>query len=430
MAAIREEKMSKLLRLFSVALGVLAFVFLIEFPTACSHSKKEIRIAANAGPEGDAVKQLATAYPDAHVTVIELPYDTLRENLIAQLSQTRGSFDIVMLDDPWFPQLATKLRELTVPEDLRSDIVPASLKLGQDPYGTGPIKAVPYVGNTEMLFARTDIMRAMGIMQIPQDWQQLADVARRMTETSKSKLGHTVYGYAIRGHAGAAIVTDFLPIYWSLGGKILDSNESPRANALSKPILIRALKIYKQLADASPPGSLNYDWPDMTAAFASGRVAFEINWPTAIPMLLKSEADKTASRAWSVSLPPGDRSPGTSMIGNWLLAIPSNLPEDRAAGAQNLVIWLLQNQGKVAGTVDPPTRISVFNQLASEAGAGYFLVIRDALSRSTPRDRSPSWSQIENGISDAVSGYLAGTYTAEKAADVLDARIQQLYPRH
>ena len=421
--------MAKLPQLSRIVLCFFVFSFLIAAPPASAQGKQEIRIAANAGPEGDAVRQLANAYSGGSVKVIELPYDTLREQLIAQLNRPQGTFDVVMIDDPWFPQVAGKLRELQgVPDDLRRDIVPASLRLGQNPYGIGPLMALPFVGNTEMLFIRTDLIQAMGIAQAPQDWQELADLARRITETSKNKLGHTVYGYAIRGHAGAAIVTDFLPIYWSFGGKLLDSNQSPRAGALDKPTFMKALKIYKVLAEASPPGALNYDWQDMTAAFASGRVAFEINWPTAIPTLLKSVAEKDGKRVWSVALPPGDNGPGTSMIGNWLLAVPKNVPEKRAVEAEKLIIWMLENQVKVARIIDPPTRISVFNTLANAPGADYFRVIREALERSTPRDRSPYWSQIENGISDAVSGYLVGTYNAEQATDLLDGRIRQLYP--
>ena len=421
--------MAKVPGLSKVVICLLAFSFCIASLPAGAQVKPEILIAVNAGPEGDAVKELAKDYPEGTVKVIELPYDTLREQLIAQLNKQRGKFDVIMVDDPWFPQLAVKLRELhSVPDYLRRDIVPASLRLGQAPYGEGPLKALPFVGNTEMLFMRTDIMREMGIKQPPQSWQQLADMARDITETSKDKIGRKVYGYAIRGHAGAAIVTDFLPIYWSLGGKLLDSNQSPRAGALDEKIFKRALKIYKELADASPPGALNYDFPDMTAAFADGRVVFEINWPTAIPILQRSASGKDKNRVWSVSLPPGDTGYGTSMIGNWLLAVPKNVPAERAAAAEKLIIWMLENQEKVAGILDPPTRVTVFDKLAAKPGAEYFRVIREALERSTPRDRSPYWSQLENGVSDAVSGYLAGTYSADQAFDFLNRKIKQLYP--
>jgi len=75
-----------------------AFSFLFALPQTVAQAQQEIRIAANAGPEGDAVKQLAKDYPGGAVKVIELPYDTLRQQLIAQLSQTSGNFDVVMLD--------------------------------------------------------------------------------------------------------------------------------------------------------------------------------------------------------------------------------------------------------------------------------------------------------------------------------------------
>lgn len=415
----------------SLRLTLLTLILCLSIcPAVHTQSKPVIRLAANAGPEGDAVQQLTDKYPLAKVIVVPLPYDNLREQLISQLGQAQGSFDVVMIDDPWFPQLAVKLAELkNIPSDLRSDIVPTSLRLGENPYGTGPTLALPFVGNTEILFVRTDILSRLGVSKAPDDWQQVADLASTITATSQAKLGQRVYGYAIRGHAGAAIVTDFLPIYWSLGGKLLDNNQMPRSDALNKAIFTKALRIYKQLADASPPGALNYDFQDMTAAFAEGRVAMEINWPTAIQILQKAAQAKQVTRPWNVTLPPGDRGPGTSMIGNWLLGVPKNIPASRAANAQQLVIWMLQNQEKVAGVVDPPTRTSIFTKLGSTPETDYFLVIRDALARSTPRDRSPYWSQIETAVSDAVTGYLAGTSNSERAAESLDRALQRLFPK-
>ena len=260
----------------------LASAILLTWLGASSSLEAQVtlRIAANAGPEGEAVRQLAASYKDAKVEVIELPYETLRQQLISQLNRTRSGFDVLMVDDPWFVQVAPRLLNLSrVPSDLLADVVPASLNLGRQHYGKGPLSGLPFVGDTEILLARSDVLHAMGVRQIPQDWQDLADLAVRITQTSQVKLGHKVYGYSIRGRAGAPIVTDFLPIYWSLGGKLLDSNEYPRSVALNRAIFERALAIYGGFASASPPGAQNYDWPDMTEAFASGRAAIELNWP-------------------------------------------------------------------------------------------------------------------------------------------------------
>ena len=116
-----------------------------------------------------------------------------------------------MIDDPWFPQLAKFLLPLkNVPPPLIADIVPASIALGKFPYATGELRALPFVGNTQLLFYRPDRLREAGFTTPPDTWDEVLRYAASLTQPDKAK-----FGYAIRGRTGAPIVTDFLPIYWS-----------------------------------------------------------------------------------------------------------------------------------------------------------------------------------------------------------------------
>lgn len=419
--------LSKLIRWMTLIVPILV-VILIFGCTQQGSSGKPLKIAINAGPEGDAIKQLvANGYPKGKIEIIELPYQSLREQLITVLKEKQSSFDIVMVDDPWFPQLAPNLRELRgVPQSLISDIVPACLKLGLDPYPNGKLRALPFVGNTQILFYRRDILERLGKNPPPTSWDQLVNLASSIEVLSKAKLGKKVYGYAIRGKSGAPVVTDFLPIYWSLGGKLVDNAGAPRKQAIDKGKLIQALRLYKKLQQSSPPGASNYDWSEMTVDFTNGRVVMELNWPAAIPTIdsgIKKNGGKDGD--WAIALPPGDGAAGTSMIGNWLLAVPTN--SSRPKEAEAFIVWLLQNQGSVASSGNPPTRISVFAELAKKPGNEYFSVILKALERSTVRDRTPLWAQIEDVVSRGVSGYLSGSLNEQAAADQIAEGISKLF---
>lgn len=145
--------LSKLIRWMTLIVPILV-VILIFGCTQQGSSGKPLKIAINAGPEGDAIKQLvANGYPKGKIEIIELPYQSLREQLITVLKEKQSSFDIVMVDDPWFPQLAPNLRELRgVPQSLISDIVPACLKLGLDPYPNGKLRALPSLETPKSCF--------------------------------------------------------------------------------------------------------------------------------------------------------------------------------------------------------------------------------------------------------------------------------------
>lgn len=382
-----------------------------------------LKIAVNAGPEGEAINELVGSYDKATVEIVELPYQSLREQLLTLLSDGRPDFDIVMVDDPWFPQLASHLAQLrNVPQQLLNDIVPASLALSKDPYSVGELRALPFVGNTQLLFYRKDILIQFGVHSVPKDWRALEALVSKISKSDSPEGSPPVYGYAIRGRSGAPLVTDFLPVFWSMGGSLVDDRGNPKKQSINDETFIESLKLYKQLQSASPPGAINFDWSEMTAAYINGQAVFQLNWPAAIPMIEDAIPNSPDTTRWAVALPPGmNGKPGTSMIGNWLLAIP----EDSAhlEQAEQLIIWLMERQGSVAASGNPPTRISVFNTLAAEPGKEYFEIIHRALEKSTPRVRSPKWDQIEESVSRSVSAYLVGDLTENEALDQLKVEI-------
>src|SRR5580698_7245105 len=85
-------------------------IFCVLLLAGCSHStpSKTLTIAVNAGVEGSALKAAANEWGAAHAThieVVELPYANLFEKESLDLESRTGAYDVVMLDDPWFPKL-------------------------------------------------------------------------------------------------------------------------------------------------------------------------------------------------------------------------------------------------------------------------------------------------------------------------------------
>lgn len=405
----------------------LVFIVAVFMMSCVSDNKsKTLKVAINAGPEGEAVRILAQEYSDNKIEVIALPYSTLREQLMTTLSTKKSDFDIVMVDDPWLPQLAKNLRELqNVPDSLLSDFVTSSLNLCRYPYKSGELFALPLVGNTQLLFLRKDILDSLEIKDIPNNWKNLALLASSISENNKK---NDLYGYAIRGRSGAPIVTDFLPIYWSLGGQLVDDVGNPKRESINPKIYIEALKIYKKLKDSSPPGASNFDWSEMTSSFTNGQSVFQLNWPAGIPLIDSSIVKQTGKSDWEIKLPPGNNDlNGTSMIGNWLLSIPKT--SNNAEDAERFIVWVMQSQDKVASAGNPPTRISVFNKLAEQPDKSYFITILKALENSTPRVRSIHWSKIEEVISLSVSKYIIENITEEEALNIVKSEINNVFQR-
>ena len=77
---------------------------------SCSHPgfEKVLTIAVNAGVEGSALKAAAHEWGELRTTrieVVELPYANLFEKESLDLQSRSGAYDVIMMDDPWFPKL-------------------------------------------------------------------------------------------------------------------------------------------------------------------------------------------------------------------------------------------------------------------------------------------------------------------------------------
>src|ERR1035437_4863549 len=89
----------------SVTLALLA---------GCSRtgSNKTLTIAVNAGVEGSALKAAAQEWGglrNTRIQVVELPYANLFEKESLDLTSRTGAYDVIMMDDPWFPKLVADI---------------------------------------------------------------------------------------------------------------------------------------------------------------------------------------------------------------------------------------------------------------------------------------------------------------------------------
>src|SRR6185503_18279854 len=176
---------------------------------------KSLTLAINSGVEGDALKQAAKDYEaqtGVHINIAEFPYANLFEKELIDLQSRTGAYDLVMLDDPWFPKFASldvltdlapllKKRGQDKPDD---DFVSTSLALCRHPYQTGALYALPYVGNSQLYFYRKDLFQKHNLKE-PATWDDVLSAAKTIQEKeSTGANGGQVYGYVERAAQGNA----------------------------------------------------------------------------------------------------------------------------------------------------------------------------------------------------------------------------------
>src|ERR1043166_5622796 len=171
---------------------------------------KALTIAINSGVEGDALRQAAKSYEQqtgTQINIAEFPYANLFEKELIDLNSHSGAYDLIMLDDPWFPKFAsldvlTDLTPLLIKRGLQKpddDFVASSLALCRQPYQTGTLLALPYVGNSQLFFYRQDLFQKYNLKE-PATWDEVLAAAKTISEqeTNGAPGGGKVYGYVMR----------------------------------------------------------------------------------------------------------------------------------------------------------------------------------------------------------------------------------------
>src|SRR5262249_42033067 len=152
---------------------------------------------------------------------------------LIDLKAGTGAYDLVMLDDPWFPRFASDAL-LTDLDQLFSergkggpdkDFIPTSIALCRHPYETGSLFALPYVGNSQLFFYRSDLFEKYKL-RAPVSWDDVLAAAKVIDESEVNGApgGGRVRGYVMRAARGNSAVADFMPIFWAFGAEMFDAN--------------------------------------------------------------------------------------------------------------------------------------------------------------------------------------------------------------
>jgi multiple sugar transport system substrate-binding protein len=419
----------------------IAFFLLLLLVTACGPKQegggKQLTMAVNAGVEGDALKQAARDYEaqtGVRIQIVEFPYSNLFDKELVDLTARTGAYDLIMLDDPWFPRFATeefltdltplyRKRNLAGPDE---DFLQTSLALCRHPYQTGTLYALPYLGNSQLFFYRKDIFDKHGLKE-PQTWDDVLQSARTITEREATGApgGARLYGYVMRAAQGNAAVADFMPIFWAFGAEMFDAEGRPTVNS---PEGIAALKFMLELGRSAPPGYASFNADEVSAHLLQGTAAMSINWPAWIAAFSDPAKSRVIGKMAFTTM-PGARRPGQAEIGNWLIAIPRDAGNPETAF--DFLVWATSREQLKRSALrgNPPTRRSVFTDAELVAKFPTYPVQLRSLETSRPRPRTPRWNEIENAFGIFLSKANSGELSAEDAMTQANAEIARIIER-
>ena len=414
---------------------IILLVLLVLAPACTRPNSKQLTLAVMSGVEGEALKQAALDYErqtGVHIDIAQFPYANLFEKELIDLNARTGTYDLIMLDDPWFPRFAGSqfLTDLTPLLQKRgqagpdADFVESSVAVCRHPYQTGTLFALPYVGNSQLFFYRKDLFAKHGLKE-PSTWDDVLAAAKTIQEKETSADGGKMYGYVMRAAQGNAAVADFMPIFWAFGAEMFDQSGKPAVNS---PEGIAALEFMLQLGKYSPPGYASFNADEVSAHLLQGTAAMSINWPAWISSFSEASKSRVVGKIEFATL-PGARKPGQAEIGNWLIAIPRD--SHNADAAMDFLLWATnaEQMKRSAERGNPPTRKSLFNDAELVAKFPAYPVQLRSLETSRPRPRTPQWNEIENAFGIFLSKANSGELSATDAMNQANAEIEKILQR-
>ena len=413
----------------------LTLLVLLVFGCAKQNSQRQLTLAVVSGVEGEALKQAALDYETKtgiHINVAQFPYANLFDKELIDLNARTGAYDLIMLDDPWFPRFATSqfLTDLTPLLQKRglsgpdADFIETSIALCRHPYQTGALHALPYVGNSQLFFYRKDLFAKHGLSE-PSTWDSVLNAVKTIQEKETATGGVKMYGYVMRAAQGNAAVADFMPIFWAFGGEMFDSSGKPTVNS---PEGIAALQFMVELGKYSPPGYASFDANDVAAHLLQGTAAMSINWPAWISSFNDPAKSKVIGNMEITTLPAAKK-PGQAEIGNWLIAIPRD--SQNVEAALDFLLWATTSEQmkRSADRGNPPTRKSLFHDPKLVAKFPAYPAQLRSLESSRPRPRTPQWNEIENAFGIFLSKANSGELSPADAMNLANVEIEKIIQR-
>lgn len=385
------------------------------------------------------VPEFNKKFPNIKVTIDGVPYVELLAKSMLDATGPSPTYDIIIADDPWVPQLASvgALLDLKGAEAAGwtdkaydwADFNAAPLAAGE---WQGKQYGVPLRSNMLMMFVNKALYEKAGLPAPTSalTWDQyLAQAPKLVQDTNGDGKpdAWAVDTYFVREPLTPTI---WQTIMNSNGGQLLDDKGKPAFNSEAG---IKALETHKKLLEYAPTGAVSHGFSESLQAFRQGLVATMFNWGS-VYKGSAIDAKTTTLKPEQVSvqvLPAGSSGPGAHR-GIWSGTVSSKSEHKQAAWT--VIQWLSSREGEAWHAANLgvfPARKSTLASTPSEAWLKpVFAALQEAYTAAEKgrmwRIRSPKSDAAQQILADEVSRALAGQVTPAEALKVAAEKVEKV----
>ncbi|WP_208009692.1 extracellular solute-binding protein [Nesterenkonia sphaerica] len=332
-----------------------------------------------------------------------LPMDApaQREQLARRLAAGDSSLDIMSIDPPFIPELATPGFLAPVPEDVAERTTEDTLEgaLAGAMWGD-ELVTVPFWANTQLLWYRESVVEEAGLdMDEPVTWDEIMDVAAEQDKylgvQGIRAESMTVWVNALVESQDESILVD--P---SASADELETNLDSEAGARAASIMSRIGQ-----EGLGGPGVASMDENQSMLLFQRENGSFMVNWPFVWPATLGAadegsiDADIPDDIGWTLYPRVDADTPTAPPLGGINLGVGAESEHPELAYEAIECIVTPENQAEYFVTNgNPPSSESAFDDPTVEEEFPMADVIRESLDMAAPRPQTPFYNEISESI--------------------------------
>ncbi|WP_192036071.1 sugar ABC transporter substrate-binding protein [Halomonas sp. YLGW01] len=384
------------------------------------------------------------AHPDIELDWVVLEENVLRQRLTTDIATGGGQFDVMTIGTYEVPIWAERdwLTPLdNLPADYRVDDLLQSVRDGLSQDGT--LQALPFYGESSMMYYRKDLFEAAGI-EMPEQptWPQVREWAGQLHDAEQER-----YGICLRGKPGwgenMALATTMVN---SFGGRWFDMDWNPQ---IDSPAWQEAIGFYVDLLnDFGPPGASSNGFNENLALFSRGNCAMWVDATSAAGKLFDTDESQVADKLGFAPAPIAKTSKGSHWLWSWALAIPAS--SDSKDAAREFITWATSEEyvnlvGEREGwtSVPPGTRKSTYENPNYQEAAPFAGFVLDAIQGADPTDSTlepspyigvqfvgiPEFQSIGTQVGQMVASALTGETSVEQALQAAQRATERTMKR-
>lgn len=409
---------------------------LATLAVAVSANAQEITVATVNNNDMVIMQSLTNEFEQAHPGItlnwVVLEENVLRQRLTTDIATGGGQFDVMTIGTYEAPIWAERgwlvpLDDLPDEYDVDDLLRPVRDGLSHD----GVLHALPFYGESSMLYYREDLFEQAGIEVSEQPtWEEAHDWASQIHDP-----GNRVYGICLRGKPGWGENMAFVStLVNTFGGRWFDEDWNPEINS---PEWQEAIGFYVDLMNNyGPPGASSNGFNENLALFSSGRCGMWIDATSAAGRIYDPRESEVAESLGFSQAPVAETPKGSHWLWSWALAIPASSEQQDAA--KQFITWATSKEyielvGETEGwtSVPPGTRTSTYEDERYIDAAPFAGFVREAMENADPTDSTlepnpyigvqfvgiPEFQSIGTQVGQSVAAALTGQMSVEQALD-------------